>query len=626
MLHKAGRGTNFNYDLSYDSSVWYPVTSGGTTSRNPRSNWGWDAQAAVTTGYVTNALSVTKVCYTGRTPTGEVEYLGSWKYIDQFGTLHSFSGQTTFSWGTCGSTQSSINTTATDGSGYTLSATGNTVNSVTSRSGAVFLPPLNNQSGIGSATDRNGNQITVSGTGVFTDTLGTTALTVSGSGTPASPMTFTYTAPSGASASYTMKYTAYTVQTNFGCSGITEYSPTSNNLVSEIDLPDSTKYTFTYEPTPGHTGNVTGRLASVTLPTGGTISYTYSGGNNGITCADGSTATLTRTTPDGTRTYAHSESGTAWTTTVTDAASKKRQSTIDSLGRLTQVTEDPGGLGYVTTYSYDALSNLTNVTQNGGRQRTLGYDALSRLTSEANPESGTVTYGYDNAGNLTSRQAPAPNQTGSATVTTTSSYDALNRPTQKSYSDGTTLTAFFAYEQASAWGTTLTNPVGRLTEEWTGTSCCATGGAEIFSYDPVDRIVLDTQYTPNLSYRSVNYTYDLAGDMTSYTNGVGVTFTQSFDTAGRVSQLTSNDVDAQHPATLATVDSSVGYYPIGGLRKMTLGNSLTQTAAFNKNLQPCRINANSSATALGACADAIPSGNMQDSITASTSALLTTGT
>ena len=108
-----------------------------------------------------------------------------------------------------------------------------------------------------------------------------------------------------------------------GCSGISEFGPTSENLVSEIDLPDissvpSDKYTITYEATPGHPGNITGRIASITLPTGGTISYSYSGGSNGITCADGSTATLTRTTPDGTWTYAHTEGGTAWATSVTD--------------------------------------------------------------------------------------------------------------------------------------------------------------------------------------------------------------------------------------------------------------------------------------------------------------------
>ncbi|MHB8527025.1 MAG: RHS repeat domain-containing protein [Candidatus Acidiferrales bacterium] len=128
-----------------------------------------------------------------------------------------------------------------------------------------------------------------------------------------------------------MNYTSYTVATNFGFSGINELGRTAESLVSSIVLPDGSQYALTYEATPSTPSSgactplsgtyskncVTARIASITLPTGGTISYTYSGGNNGI-LSDGSAATLTRTTPDGTWTYAHTESGTAWTTTVTD--------------------------------------------------------------------------------------------------------------------------------------------------------------------------------------------------------------------------------------------------------------------------------------------------------------------
>src|SRR5215831_18090142 len=45
--HKPGRGTSFDYDLTYDSSVWSPVTSGGTTTWQPVSNWGWRGQTEV---------------------------------------------------------------------------------------------------------------------------------------------------------------------------------------------------------------------------------------------------------------------------------------------------------------------------------------------------------------------------------------------------------------------------------------------------------------------------------------------------------------------------------------------------------------------------------------------------
>jgi hypothetical protein len=123
----------------------------------------------------------------------------------------------------------------------------------------------------------------------------------------------TYKNPQGTDSSYTPTWTSYPIWTSFGCSGVSEYHSTMT-LLTSLALPDGSSYSFTYEPSSGHSGYVTGRIASVTLPTGGTISYQYSGGSNGINCTDGSTPTLTRITPDGTWTYARS----ANVTTITD--------------------------------------------------------------------------------------------------------------------------------------------------------------------------------------------------------------------------------------------------------------------------------------------------------------------
>jgi YD repeat-containing protein len=113
---------------------------------------------------------------------------------------------------------------------------------------------------------------------------------------------------------------------------------------------------------------------------------------------------------------------------------------VDGLGRLSQVTEDPGGLGYNTYYLYDGQDNLTGVCQNGtwsgttcqgGMGRSFTYSSLSRLISATNPESGTITYGvYDPNGNLTSK-------TDARGVNTALTYDPLNRLKTKSYTDGT---------------------------------------------------------------------------------------------------------------------------------------------------------------------------------------------
>ena len=318
---KAGRGLPFSFYLTQDSSVWFPVTASGSTSWQPVKGWGWNQSEANVGSVVVSSSGSTTIIGCGKLQSIIETTVNGFTYNDGFHTSHAFPMTTTTTDNQCTRTitSTSAQATASDGSGYTLSATGGTVTKLVGANGNLINPAT----GAGSVQDRNGNEISLNGSGVITDTLGQTALTIAGSGTPSSPMTFTYPAPSGANAVYTEKFSSYTVQTNFGCSGISEFGPTSENLVSEIDLPDiatvpSDKYVITYEATPGHAGNVTGRIAQITLPTGGTISYSYSGGSNGVTCADGSTATLTRTTPDGTWTYAHSESGTAWTTTATD--------------------------------------------------------------------------------------------------------------------------------------------------------------------------------------------------------------------------------------------------------------------------------------------------------------------
>jgi len=358
VLNKSGRGMPFSYFLSYDSSIWVPETSNGTTSWTPitDTNWGWTSSMP-RGGHVSNKISITN-SYCTEPPHG-IKYAiitttySNWAYYDGFGTPHPFSGtsstQTSNVCNTGGTT--GFTGTSTDNSGYTITVNGSSVSSLTAHDGTTINPT----SGSTSATDANGNEITsstTSGVTTYTDTLGTTALVLSGSGTASSPYYFTYPAPSSSSstcnpitdcASYTMAFEEYTVATNFGVAGVAEYGPGTSGvpLVSSIQLPDGTQYQFTYEKTPGsscsplpntYSSNcVTGRIASVTLPTGGEIQYTYSGGSNGI-FSDGSAAGLTRlicptpqTCSSGaswlyTRTLENGIPGPAssWQTTVTD--------------------------------------------------------------------------------------------------------------------------------------------------------------------------------------------------------------------------------------------------------------------------------------------------------------------
>jgi len=334
VFSKAGRGMPFNYALSYDSSVWYPVGSSGNQSWSAVSNWGWQGQGAAALGSVSYSTGVI-YCYIydhgQKLLDGERDTYSNWIYVDRIGTAHKFAVTTWVTDGTitpCTGGSPNATAQASDGSGYTLQLTYGNSATITSPDGTLISCPTS----CSSATDRNGNQITFS-SGSFTDTLNTTALTITG--TAPNPVTMSYTPPAGGSAPVKIAYKTYTVATNFGASGIGESARRSASLVDSITLPDTTAYVFTYEQTPstpvsgactplsGTYANycVTARIASVTLPTGGSISYAYSGGSNGIN-SDGSTATLTRTVSDGNTgnqwTYAHSLPNGVSNTSVTD--------------------------------------------------------------------------------------------------------------------------------------------------------------------------------------------------------------------------------------------------------------------------------------------------------------------
>jgi RHS repeat-associated protein len=368
VLHKNGRGLPFDFKFVFDSSVWAPVSVNGSKAWQPSSNWGWGT-GGTDIGQVTYTVTVTTIhcIIAGHTFSAQQTTWSNWSYIDGSGTGHPFDGSAIGTGAQCsssgGNQTSGFSTGDADGSGYILNVPGNCCSisvgnvKVTSPTANVITPLSR------TIQDSNGNSITSDGSGHLTDTLGIVAMTTSGASP--NPVSYSYTAPSGATASFTQTFRTYTVQTNFGCSGVSEYGATSNSLVDKITLPDGSFYQFTYELTPGSSTNVTGRLASVRFPTGGTISYQYSGGSNGITCSDGSAATLTRTTPDGQWTYARTL-GTvpASSTTITDPQGNQTVMQFANLGgtiyqtveKVYQGTLSSGTLLRSTTTCYDGMT------------------------------------------------------------------------------------------------------------------------------------------------------------------------------------------------------------------------------------------------------------------------------
>ena len=93
------------------------------------------------------------------------------------------------------------------------------------------------------------------------------------------------------------------LDTTFGCNwNSTGSSPSAYPFPSSVSFPDGSLRSWLGKQTMP-TAHTILDVSPITLPTGGIVSYSYSGGTNGIDCETGNGATLTRTTPDFTWTY-----------------------------------------------------------------------------------------------------------------------------------------------------------------------------------------------------------------------------------------------------------------------------------------------------------------------------------
>jgi hypothetical protein len=181
----------------------------------------------------------------------------------------------------------------------------------------------------------------------------------------------------------------------------------------------------------------------------GSKSLTYYGAN--VTSAGGLSA---QKCPTGT---CHTP---AYPTLIVDESGKMRQTWTDGFGNIVEVDEPAqsaaiGSFGTptVTYYLYDLLNDLQQATvtnpTNGECNRNYTFDQLSRITSSTEPEPGsgsscttshTTNYYYTtSAGGACSGSASSLCRRQDARgITTSYSFDALNRPTGMTYSDGTT--------------------------------------------------------------------------------------------------------------------------------------------------------------------------------------------
>lgn len=214
-----------------------------------------------------------------------------------------------------------------------------------------------------SVTDPNGNQMQLTGSYsvggdsgtafVVTDTLGkapilspwTSTTDYSGCVSPYSisrALLYSYRDPNGTLRNIKVCYSEFPIQTAFNMSGVAEAvtstDPTSGlhyTPVASVVLADGSYWAFTYDNY--------GEVASVHLPTGGSITYTWTTIGS-VTCNDASQARVSRAVQ---------------TRTLNDSQGHSSQWTYNwgtvSSGTLTNTATDPLGNDIVHTFTDAAL-------------------------------------------------------------------------------------------------------------------------------------------------------------------------------------------------------------------------------------------------------------------------------
>jgi YD repeat-containing protein len=320
-----------------------------------------------------------------------------------------------------------------------------------------------------------------------------------------------------------------------------------NELLSD---PSGTDYTDTVYNGFGQVYSISNPYRSTSDPTYGVTTYAYDSLNH---------KTL-QSQPDGsvlqwcyndvassgqTNCTANASSQNSSDTSIdfSDEVGNHWQRTYDGLGRMTAVLE-PNGTSQApsmeTDYAYDGLDDLTSVVQNGSnsnnaRNRTFSYDSLGRLVSATNPESGNITYTYDLNSNLSSKVAPKPGQAGTALVTTSYSYDALNRLYLKTYAGMSTPQAQYGYDGTVLSGCSvpvpsITNPTNLIGRR---SSMCSNLSSSSFSYDKMGRVLFDARKNKGSSAQAytTGYTYYANSSLDTLTYPSGDVLTSS---AGQV--------------------------------------------------------------------------------------------
>lgn len=556
-----GRGLSASFAVSYNSLLWSKGASWSPVfDKSGAASWGWNKNHFI--GWVDYQTSH---AHCPGDPVGlnlGTTTYSNFSYMAADRTRHPFSISYHVP-GDCGGTAGGTYTGyATDGSGYYIDANQTLVRD---RSGLTITSYGNGledtHGNLYSSTSNFSNGQT---TTTWTDSRGKTAVQlISPNPTNTLTDTYIYYDSTGTQRTVYLQNQSLSIGTNFGCSGVGEYTGTAT-LPTTITLANNQSYAISYEPTPGRTGYYSGRIQKITLPSGGYVQFTYGSTNDGINCADGSTLSLTVVRSDGSTTtttqYSRAQVSGTWQTTITYP-----QQPYDTASNQVVVAFDSNG--------HETSRKIYQGSATGNPLRTI--NTAWTTTAPVTPQSKTVVLedgntavetdtSFDSNGNLLSTTehdwgtVPTPGpivRTTTLTYLSTSAYtnlNILNRVTRKTVADG---------------GGTIHSRQD-IAYDGTSLSSCPTG---VVQHD-------DTNYGCSMLTRG-NTT-----SVTSYTDaatpGGAITKNFHYDIFGNLVQADLNCCQAKTWTFSATTQYAL---PDSITRGSSPGTQLTTSATYNSS-------------------------------------------
>ena len=316
-----------------------------------------------------------------------------------------------------------------------------------------------------------------------------------------------------------------------------------------------------------HTYDALNRLVSSTDPDDGVTAYGYDNRNNQIT--------------------------------VTDANTNTHKFEYNRNNQRTKVIHP---MGQTIVYTFDAIGNFLEIVDAKGQRITYTYDSANRtiqqdhyLTVATTIPTDTITYSY-NKNNLRTG-----NTTTSAGVTTTITYNELNRKTNETINYGAFSKSYgytyykngnkqsftspdntiygYTYDNANLLSSVTIPGEGAITinsRNWARpTKMTLPGGAtRNWTYDGLLRPTqIATNDPANNSLMNYQYTYDTAGYITQKQTEHGAYYYQ-YDNQDRLTNV-------DNPNTTTLTDETYTYDKVGN----RLSSASTPTWSYNVNNQ-----------------------------------------